>query len=263
MLYILKIGGSVCTEKDENNSLAKEETIRRIAHEIKEAREKEKFQLVLVHGAGPFGHKLVTEYGVNNGLDSKEDFDAYEKVQESMKKLNNIVVEEFAKEGVELHSVVPHEEIKQDNKRITSFDTQILEQLLSNNQVPILYGDMVPDSKLGGSVVSGDAIIAFLAKKFKANKVFLGTDVDGIYSADPKKDINAKRFDKINESNWLEVENALDEASTVDVTGGMKGKIEKMRKYFKGGKVVVFDANKPGSVLKALSGERLGTLLEF
>ncbi len=263
MLYILKIGGSVCTEKDENNLQAKEETIQRIAREIKQAMENKRFQLILVHGAGPFGHKLVTDFEIDNGLKNEEDFAKFKKVQESMKQLNGIVLKEFEKEGVELHPLVPHEVIRQENKKITSFDTQILGQFLSNGKIPTLYGDMVPDSKLKGSVVSGDSIIAWLSRELKADTVFLGTDVDGIYSADPKKDSNAKRFDRINESNWLAVEKALDEASTVDVTGGMKGKIEKMREKFKGGKVIVFDANKEESVFKALTGQKIGTLIEF
>ena len=225
--------------------------------------EKKEFQLIFVHGAGPFGHKRVTDYGIDNGLKSEKDFENYKKVQDSMKKLNGIIVRAFAHEGVELSLIVSHEVIEQSSKKITKFNTQILGQFLGEGKIPVMYGDMIPDSKLKGSVVSGDAIIARLAREFNAETVFLGTDVDGIYSADPKKDANAKRFDRIDESNWSEVEKALDEASTVDVTGGMKGKIEKMHEQFKGGKVVVFNANNEGSVFKALAGEKVGTELRF
>jgi len=262
MLYILKIGGSVCTEKDENKPQAREETIQRIAREIKHAMEEKEFQFIIVHGAGAFGHKLVVEYALENGAKSEKDFENCKKIQESIKGLNKTIVRIFREEGIELFTIVPSEVIECRERKISKFDTQNLGQLLSEGKIPTLYGDMVCDSEIGACALSGDSIIAFLAKEFRAEKVFLGTDVDGIYSADPKKDSSAKRFDKIDSGNWPEVEKALDEASTVDVTGGMKGKIEKMRESFSGGKVIVFDANKENSVYHALTGEKIGTEID-
>ncbi|MFH1256753.1 MAG: isopentenyl phosphate kinase [Candidatus Diapherotrites archaeon] len=256
-LIILKIGGSVCTEKDENRLQAKEETIRRIAREIKEAREKKGFKLILVHGAGPFGHKLVEEYGINEGLKSEKDFQGYKKTQESVKGLNEIFLKIFAEEGVELETVVPHENIRQKAKKIINFNITPIRSLLEKGKIPTLYGDMVPDEEMKGSVVSGDAIIAFLAKELEPEKVLVGTDVDGIFTADPKADKKAKLVEMIDKTNFENVLKKVEEAKTVDVTQGMKGKLLKLRETLRGTKALIFNANIEGNIRKALQGEKI------
>jgi len=85
------------------------------------------------------------------------------------------------------------------------FPTEGLEKAISKGEVPVLFGQMVPDKSLNASVISGDTIIGFLAKKFGAKKVFLGTDVAGIYTTDPKKDSNAERIPVINKNNFDQV----------------------------------------------------------
>ncbi|MFH1256396.1 MAG: isopentenyl phosphate kinase [Candidatus Diapherotrites archaeon] len=263
-LIILKIGGSVCTEKDENRLQAKEETIRRIAREIKEAQEKKEFNLILVHGAGPFGHKLVKEYEINDGLKSEKDFEVYRKTQESVKRLNGIFVKIFAEEGIELKTVVPHECITQKRKKIVNFNITPVRGLLEKGAVPVLYGDMVPDEELKGSVVSGDAIVAFLAKELKPDKVLLGTDVDGIFTADPKVDGKAKLVERIDGGNFERILKQAGEAKTVDVTQGMKGKLLKLKEMLQGTKALIFNANMEGNIRKALLGEKIrATELKF
>jgi len=121
----------------------------------------------------------------------------------------------------------------------------------------VLYGQMVPDKKLNASVVSGDTILAFLAKKLGAKKVFLGTDVAGIFNADPKKDPNAKRIPLIDKDNFGIVFDRVSGANTVDVTQGMRGKLMKLKERLHGTTAFIFDANKEGNVYKALTGERI------
>ena len=47
------------------------------------------------------------------------------------------------------------------------------------------------------------------------------------------------------------------EAGTVDVTGGMKGKLEKLKKMLQGTTALIFDANKEGSFYNALTGKEV------
>ena len=61
---ILKIGGSVVTDKD-GELAAKTEVINRIAEEIKRA---DIDNLILVHGGGSFGHPTAKKYGIKEGL---------------------------------------------------------------------------------------------------------------------------------------------------------------------------------------------------
>jgi isopentenyl phosphate kinase len=63
-VIVLKIGGSVVTDKNQA-STPRPEQIRRIAAEIKEGKSS---KLVLIHGAGSFGHHQAREFGLKSGL---------------------------------------------------------------------------------------------------------------------------------------------------------------------------------------------------
>ncbi len=258
-MYILKVGGSVCTFKETNEFRVKKDTIRSIANEIKRAREEKLFRLIVVHGAGAFGHKMVTDYGINEGLKGRKHIEGFVRTHNSMEDLNKAFVDVFREEGLLGFPIQPSACIVQKNKKIEKFDPKIIEGLLklSNDIIPIMYGDMVLDGKLKASVVSGDAIITFLAKKFKAEKVFLGTDVKGIFTADPKKSLGAELIQKIDKKNLEEVLREVGEAPTIDVTGGMRGKLLELRKSLKGIKIVVFDLTQHNNLLSLLREERI------
>ncbi|MBU1120523.1 amino acid kinase, partial [Candidatus Micrarchaeota archaeon] len=215
-------------------------------------------------GAGAFGHKLVSDYRINNGLKSEMDFEGYRKTQESVKGLDDIVVGILKEGGLRVEQVIPHEVIVQENKRIIEFDLSGVERILKEKGIPVMYGDMVKDKALKGSVVSGDKIIAFLSKELKPERILLGTDVDGIYSADPKKNPKAEIIKEINEDNYPEVIKKVEGSMGIDVTRGMKGKLEEIRENCEGVEIIVFNALKEGNLYKLLSGEKgIGTRIFF
>ena len=256
----MKIGGSVITHKDENLLKAKEDMIRDIVKEIKSSKND---RLVFVHGAGPFGHKLVTDYGIKNGLYSEKDIEGFVRTHNSVEDLNKVIANTFREEGLLGFPVQPSACIVQDNKKIISFDISIIKSLLDMDVIPIMYGDVVIDRSLKGSVVSGDAVLAYLAKHLNVDKILLGSDVDGIFTADPKRNPDAVLIERIDSSNFDEVIEKVEGAKTVDVTGGMKKKLLEMKENLNNKKIIIFNANKQGNVSKALLGEEVGTTIEF
>lgn len=261
-LYIIKVGGSVCTAKTENKFEACIGKIERIVQEIKLARERKKFSLILVHGAGPFGHSNVVNYGINNGIHTEQHVQGFIKTHLAMAGLNAHFLAAFEKAGIPAITIDPTACIIQKNKKILRFDTKMFDLLFAMNEniVPIMHGDMVLDTKLKGSVVSGDAIIPYLARKLNAKKVLLGSDVSGIFTADPKKDANAKHISLIDKKNFKRILKSVGEASTIDVTRGMKGKLENL----KGLNAFIFDMNQTDSTRKALAGEKVqGTTVKL
>ena len=258
-LVILKLGGSVITEKERNKVKARKGLIKRIAKEIKRARKKKDFKLILVHGAGPFGHKFVTDYGINKGIKTERQVQGFVLTHQSVADLNRMVVEAFQKEGLLAFPIQPSACLLQENKRIVEFQTKILEALHKMNPkiVPVLYGDMVIDHYLKGSVLSGDAIVPFLAKRLNADRILLGGDVKGICTADPKKSRTAKLIPKINAQNYHQVLKVVSGSKAVDVTGGMKGKLTKLLETAAGKKTLVFDLRKKDNLFKALTGEKI------
>jgi len=257
--YILKIGGSSVTEKDSNKIKAKLESIERIAEEIRKAKSQKEFRLIVVHGAGPFGHRLVTNYKIKNAVRSGKDVEGFVRTHNSMEDLNKIFMDVFREQGLLGFPIQPSACIIQEDKKIVKFDTEIIERLIQTGSgiTPILYGDMVIDRKLGASVVSGDAIVPYLAKKLNVSRVFMGTDVDGIFTADPKRDKDAKLVEKIDKTNFNEILKSAGEAATVDVTGGMRGKLLRLRDTLKGVDTIIFNITKEGNAYKVLVGQKI------
>lgn len=259
-LIILKIGGSICTEKEKEKFKVRTRTVRRVAREIKSALKKKKFKLIIVHGAGPFGHVLVNKWGINNGLKTKKHWRGFFETSNSMKGLRQKIVGELMREGVHVFPITPSSIIKQNNKKIKKFEYSILEKILRMKKdiIPLLSGDMVLDEKLGASVISGDAIASYLGKKLNAKEVVFGTNVEGVL------DSNGKLIKEINEKNYSKVCRGLSGAKSTDVTGGMKGKIEKIRQMSKGIKVIVFNMNKGNRTFELLVGKKvIGTEINF
>jgi isopentenyl phosphate kinase len=257
-LFILKIGGAAATFKESNELKAHEDVIRQIAREIKQAKTEKKFRLMAVHGAGPFGHKLVTDYKIKDGLKSENDARGFVRTHNSMQDLNKVFINVFREEGLLGFPLQSAALITQKNKKICSFNTKIIEELwkISEEIIPVMYGDMVLDKNLKASVVSGDAIISFLGKKLNAQKIFFGTNVSGIFTADPNVVKGAELIQKIDKKNFDEVLKKVEEAKTVDVTGGMRGKLKELRRELKGKDIFVFDATHKGKLLSLFRGQK-------
>ena len=71
-MIILKIGGSILTNKDSAESEIDGESLARIAGEIKASLDISQKQLIIVHGAGSFGHPPAKEYRIGEAFDEKE-----------------------------------------------------------------------------------------------------------------------------------------------------------------------------------------------
>jgi len=256
-LYIIKLGGSAITEKEGNKFEAKKPVLKRIAAELKKALEEKEFSLIVVHGAGPFGHTNVVEFDINNGVYTDRHKEGLAKTIKDCNYLDSVVVDSLKESGIEAQAFDPNKIVEQDNKKIVGFETKGIEQALKEGKIPVVFGQMAPDKSLNASVMSGDAAIGFLAKKLNAKKIFLGADVAGVFTANPKKDKNAKRIPLIDKSNFEEVITQTEQAGTVDVTGGMKGKLEKLKEMLQGTTALIFDANKEENFYKALTGKEV------
>ena len=71
-MIILKIGGSILTNKDSLESEVDSESLKRIALEIKSSLDKSHKELIIVHGAGSFGHPPAKKYKIGEAFDEAE-----------------------------------------------------------------------------------------------------------------------------------------------------------------------------------------------
>ena len=124
-------------------------------------------------------------------------------------------------------SMQPSSFIQTRNKRIIHADMDLITKYLELGFVPVLYGDVVldMDPKIKMAVLSGDQIIKYLAENLKPEKVILGSDVDGIFNKDPKKNPDASLIKVVTSHHDLESNRGT---QTVDVTGGMGGKLSEL-----------------------------------
>ena len=99
----------------------------------------------------------------------------------------------------------------------------------------------------GNPFFTTDTCAALRAAEIQADVLLKATKVDGIYSADPKKDPNAKLFQSIT---YKQVHQ--DQLGVMDLTAitlCMERKIP----------LVVFNLKKPGNIARVLRGEPVGT----
>lgn len=264
-LIIIKLGGSIITQKDNSIPKIRATAIKQICHEIKLLVGQNKYQLILVHGGGSFGHSLAKKYDLTKGIRNKNSYTkiGIAETALSMKFLNNIVVKSLNQCGIITIGLSPISFITQTNGKLNNFNINIIKDILDLNIIPVLYGDVVTDKKLGCSIVSGDIIVSYLAHKLKADKVIFLSDVDGIFDDDPKKNPQAKLIIKVNNKNLKQVLSGIKSSGRDDVTGEMAGKILSIQKNLKNTEVIIANGLKQGNLLKALGQSPIGTKLRF
>ncbi len=260
-LIVVKLGGSVITNKDSQKPAAQLKAIKRLGKEIGQIYQQNKYKLIIVHGAGSFGHPLVKKYSLHLGVKSTEQKQALGTVYKQLTELNYLILDSLTKNGTPTINFPPHTVITQKNGKLLTFNYSQIEKALEKDLVPVLFGDMVTDTALGYSVISGDTIVAFLANKLKASKVIFLSDVDGVYTADPRLNPAAKLIPEINNQNFKEVIKGLTPTQRSDVTGEMMGKVISLRQNLKNLPVVLTNGLKSKTLQKALTPAATGTKL--
>ena len=227
-MIILKIGGSILTNKDSKTSEVDAASLKRIASEIKASMDNSPKQLVIVHGAGSFGHPPAKKHKIGEKFAESEYPQkrlGFCEIQNEVKKLNMFICEAFIDEGLPVIAVPASSFITATNKRITEGNLDLFKSYLAKGFIPVIYGDVVLDEELEFCVISGDQLIQYLAINLNPKQVILGTDVDGVYDKNPKTHEDAQFFDKFTS---LEDLDTLEGTTNVDVTGGMVGKIKEL-----------------------------------
>ncbi len=217
-MKVLKIGGSLITKKSGYRE-ADGANIAKLAKAVAAVWKKGVRDFILVHGAGSFGHALVLKHGINDGVQSAQQKLGYADTHAACSELSLMFVKALVEAGAPAVSIPPAVIITQKDKRISRFDMKVVDDYLRSGYLPVLYGDMVPDTVLGGSVCSGDQIVAYLGKG--ADFVVLATNVDGVL------DERGAVIPKITGADFAEVSKHL-RHEPGDVTGAMAGKLKEL-----------------------------------
>lgn len=261
-LVIIKLGGSVITYKDTSTVKIRKNTIENLCKELRSLVRQNKYHIILVHGAGSFGHPLATRYQLQNGDLNKNRLFGFSLTVAKMIELNSFIVQSLLNNQLPAISLPPHAFATQINKKLINFDYKLIKEYLDKGFLPVLFGDVVLDEKQECSILSGDTIMAYLAKRLIAKKVIFLSDVDGVFDSDPKINHNAKLIPKVTNNNLKQVLSGLSVNNKNDVTGQMEGKILEVKKHLSGIKVIITNGLKNNSLITASEGH-IGTELHF
>ena len=103
----------------------------------------------------------------------------------------------------------------------------------------------------GNPYFTTDSAAVLRAIEIEADVILKGTRVDGIYTSDPEKDKTAVKFDTISFNDVLT--KGLKVMDTTAFTLSQENRLP----------IVVFDMNKKGNLMKLVSGENIGTVVNL
>lgn len=268
----LKIGGSVATckgvkqfpldikwIKKRTKEFIKAENNRRIARYELLPVIGEVNIAVIGFGVGPFGHFLVERW------DKLKDKNV---VHDSVSYYCSILVDLYREAGLHLeydekHS--PNHLCYYENGRLNVDKlSDWIEKLNKKGKIAVTHGDMVPEKNGrydGLEVASADIIIPQVAIKLGLKRIVAGTDVDGLYTYDPKTDSKARLIERIKAYGKLDYAEA--KGIGTDVTGRIPRKVEDFQEAAKHGiPGYIVNALVRGRIRNALLGKEVyGTLI--
>jgi isopentenyl phosphate kinase len=266
-LVFLKLGGSLITDKTRPYT-HRPDRLAELAGEIAAARqEAPDLQLVLGHGSGSFGHFAAQQHllpwpGPAGGpLAEIAYWSGFAEVWYRASQLNRLVIEALHAAMVPAVALPPSALIRASAGPITGWDLGSLQAALAGGLLPVIYGDVVFDSAGGGSVLSTEQLMEYLAPRLAPRRILLAGREAGVWADYPGR---GTLVGSVTPASYGDIREAVAGSHGTDVTGGMKSKVELMLRLVSelpGLSVQLFSGEVPGNLQRALRGEQLGTLI--
>ncbi len=225
--------------------------------EIAKAYFEESFKLIIVHGAGSYGHPIVKRTGIDEGISRPDQVFSFAQTQLLQNKLNSEVCEILQYYKLPVIPIQPSASAIMENKRLISINDDLIKSLVELSLIPVLFGVPAFDKAQKCSILSGDQITVYLAKSMKPQKIIFTTNVDGIITK------NQDIIEKISRNNFDSIKENFYKAKYDDVTGSMAGKIGELL-TLTGIKSYIINGNTKNIVYNILKGNKVrGTIIEF
>jgi isopentenyl phosphate kinase len=223
-MIFLKLGGSAITDKT-RDAIVREEVIRRVAHEIKLARDADPALSILIgHGSGSFGHFAARK----SGFGQRGNWRAYAETGAAAWRLTRLVTDIFLEEQVPVVAMQPSASARCRDGELVELATSPIRTALAHDLAPLVHGDVAFDETREMTIASTEMIFAYLAPILKPARIILAGIVDGVFTGDPLQDASAQLIREITPANFAAIESQLLGSHGVDVTGGMIAKVKSM-----------------------------------
>lgn len=260
-VIFLKLGGSLITDKNKPHT-ARLDILDRVAQEISSAlKSKPQLRLIIGHGSGSFGHIPAQKYQTRQGVNTPQEWLGFTEVWREAIALNSLVMKALQKASIPAISFSPCAQILAVDGKINSWDTVQIRSALIHGLVPVIYGDVIFDSILGGTILSTEEQFEFLAAEFEPEKILLAGIEPGVWNDYPEcKEI----IPTITPATISNLKKTLNGSASPDVTGGMQSKVQTMMNLIEKSlcrEITIFSGLEPGLVTDVISGQKAGTRL--
>ena len=255
---VIKLGGGLITDKTKSKTINMS-AIDKVCKVILEI-QNEGYDLVIVHGAGSYGHILAKEMNIANGIDKNNEHaqrNAVKKIREDMLELNSHIIESLKELNLNVAVHPPSKWAKGIGIKFEG-DISIFEKE-SNGIIPVCFGDVVDrDDKLEFGILSGDDLMYRLSVEIPDVKytIFLLGDVGGGMDLPPTNP-DAKILEIWSKNKFVKTKHNTD----IDVTGGIDLKLDRAARISKHVSEVWFlDGRSPERIIELIrDGETIGT----
>lgn len=260
-LVFLKLGGSLITRKQET-AAAQHDIIRRLAGEIQNARcANPALSILLGHGSGSFGHVPAERYATRDGIKDHAGWIGFVQVWRAAQALNRIVSDAMNAAGVPVLTFPPSATLISSNHHVDSWSLDPIMLAIKAGLVPLVYGDVIFDRVLQGTIFSTEDLFAHLAPFLLPKRILLAGIEEGVWADFPEK---LSLYSEITPALLAEIQPNLGGASAIDVTGGMLSKVLQsieLVRAIPGLEIWIFSGSQPGTVEQALLGIPVGTVV--
>lgn len=245
----VKLGGAVITRKQRAAAI-RPKVLTRLSEELAASH----VPVVVLHGAGSYGHPGAKRFGLNAAPAPGEEIARARGaaiVSAEVRRLHGLVLRSLLDAGVAAWSVPPATSWTQRAGTLERRDLGPVTEAVRVGLVPVAFGDVVPDREWGFSILSADTLAVELVRAGVVGRVLFVSDVAGVYeSMGPGR---PKVIPTITES----VVDALAATGAgPDVTGGIRGKAKAMVEIAAlGGDAGLISGLSDGLLARALRGE--------
>jgi isopentenyl phosphate kinase len=258
-IYFIKYGGSVVTDKHIPHSVSAKD-ISSLNSQIDYLHQESDDLFIIGNGGGSFGHYYAQKYQLYDNSINKQTFLGICCGKCGNDYLNRLIVEDLLRKGLTACSVrisVPY--LLEHNK----YSWQEIISCLQNCIIPVIYGDILFYPKNKYTIISTEQAFVDLSyylhfyfqDEYEVAKFILCTDTNGVID-NANKTVSLLTTDAQNKSIFWTENGAF------DVTGGMKGKVEKSFELAKIAPVQIVNGHESDCIIRAVRNETLGTLIK-
>lgn len=260
-VIFVKLGGSLITDKSRPSTL-RSDILNRLAGEISIFRQQNpEVRLVLGHGSGSFGHVPAHRYGTRQGVQGMLGWHGFSEVWFQAAALNHSVITALHAKGLDAIAFPASAALISSGGKLAHWELTPLRAALQANLIAVIYGDVIFDDQIGGTIYSTEDLFGYLILEITPQRILLAGIEPGVCSDYPRCE---NILESITPADLDRLEAFVSGALNTDVTGGMRAKVLQSLGWIRDApdlEVVIFSGTARGNLLNALNGKHTGTQL--